>query len=75
MLLFTGTPLFSSPERFPRQLSYGDPYNFAYQVQDSSEGLNYLAEQSSDGNVVQGEYSVRLPGGRKNKALKRLATN
>ena len=62
-----------SPQRFPRELQSGtgNPYNFAYQVEDSSEGLNYLAKQSSDGKVVQGEYSVRLPGGRRDRTLKR----
>ena len=46
-------------------------YNYAYQVQNSDGDLNYLAKQSKYGNVVQGEYSVRLPGGRKERALKR----
>merc|ERR1711874_20395 len=70
LLLLSCTAL-ASTQRSPRQLGNGNPYNFGYQVQDSDEGLNYLAKQSSDGTVVQGEYMVRLPGGRKNKALKR----
>jgi len=71
LLSWTILPSNSYPQRFPRQLQYGNPYNFAYQVEDSSQGLNYLAKQSSDGSVVQGEYSVRLPGGRTDRALKR----
>merc|ERR1711892_294366 len=64
----------SSPSalRFPRRIGNKNHYNFAYQVEDSSEGLNYRARESSNGKVVQGEYSVRLPGGREHgRGLKR----
>merc|ERR1711892_417830 len=62
----------TSALRFPRRIGNKNHYNFAYQVEDSSEGLNYRARESSNGKVVQGEYSVRLPGGRVAEALKGL---
>ena len=73
LLLLPTTMLISSScaLRFPSQLDFGHSYNYAYRVEDMAEGLHYQAKQSSDGRVVQGEYSVRLPGGRRDRALKR----
>ena len=49
----------------------GRPYHFSYQVEDEREGLQYGAVQDSDGRVVTGQYTVLLPGGRTDRALKR----
>ena len=48
------------------------PYTYRYQVDDAAAGVQYEAQQSSDGQVVQGQYSVRLPGeSRRDRAFKR----
>lgn len=48
------------------QEDYGrpQPYNFQYQVYDPPSGNDYSQRESSDGNVVQGEYRVLLPDSR-----------
>jgi len=38
------------------------PYNFAYAVKDFY-GNDYNREETSDGNVVNGQYKVLLPDG------------
>ncbi|KAL2743058.1 pro-resilin-like [Vespula maculifrons] len=40
------------------------PYNFQYQVYDPPSGNDYSQRESSDGNLVQGEYRVLLPDSR-----------
>ncbi|XP_025985927.1 pro-resilin [Solenopsis invicta] len=40
------------------------PYSFQYEVVDPPSGNDYSHRQSSDGNVVQGEYRVLLPDSR-----------
>nr|QGT33370.1 cuticular protein 17 [Microplitis mediator] len=40
------------------------PYSFQYQVFDPPSGNDYGQQESSDGNVVQGEYRVLLPDSR-----------
>ncbi|XP_003702544.1 uncharacterized protein LOC100881531 [Megachile rotundata] len=40
------------------------PYNFQYEVYDPPSGNDYSQRESSDGNVVQGEYRVLLPDSR-----------
>ncbi|KAG5324113.1 RESIL protein, partial [Acromyrmex heyeri] len=40
------------------------PYNFQYEVVDPPSGNDYSQRESSDGNVVQGEYRVLLPDSR-----------
>jgi len=40
------------------------PYNFQYDVVDPPSGNDYSQRESSDGNVVQGEYRVLLPDSR-----------
>ena len=47
------------------------PYQFSYQVEDQREGLQYQAQEASDGIVVTGGYEVRLPGSLSSKAIKR----
>ena len=40
------------------------PYEFAYNVDDQYEGNQFSHSEGSDGNAVQGSYSVNLPDGR-----------
>ena len=47
------------------------PYQFSYRVEDLREGLQYQAQEASDGTVVTGGYEVRLPGSLSNTAIKR----
>ncbi|XP_073965856.1 uncharacterized protein [Choristoneura fumiferana] len=39
-------------------------YEFGYSVKDAQSGNDYDRRESSDGNVVRGEYRVQLPDGR-----------
>ncbi|XP_072933802.1 uncharacterized protein [Epargyreus clarus] len=39
-------------------------YEFGYSVKDAKSGNDYDRRESSDGNVVRGEYRVQLPDGR-----------
>ncbi|XP_028037957.1 pro-resilin-like [Bombyx mandarina] len=39
-------------------------YEFGYSVKDALSGNDYGRRESSDGNVVRGEYRVQLPDGR-----------
>lgn len=39
-------------------------YEFGYSVKDAQSGNDYNRKESSDGNVVRGEYRVQLPDGR-----------
>jgi len=41
------------------------PYNYAYGVNDPYQGLDFGQNEESDGNAVQGSYTVQLPDGRK----------
>ncbi|KAB7507648.1 Cuticle protein [Armadillidium nasatum] len=41
------------------------PYSFSYGVKDPYAGSDFGQEEKSDGNTVQGSYSVQLPDGRK----------
>ena len=43
-------------------LSMRRPYQFSYQVKDLQQGLDFAAEQISNGHQVTGEYQVLLPG-------------
>ncbi|XP_034935336.1 pro-resilin-like [Chelonus insularis] len=40
------------------------PYSFQYEVRDPPSGNDYGQQETSDGNVVQGEYRVLLPDSR-----------
>ncbi|XP_051156615.1 pro-resilin-like [Leptopilina boulardi] len=40
------------------------PYSFQYEVRDPPSGNDYGQQESSDGNVVRGEYRVLLPDSR-----------
>ncbi|XP_067208985.1 pro-resilin-like [Linepithema humile] len=40
------------------------PYSFHYEVVDPPSGNDYSQRESSDGNIVQGEYRVLLPDSR-----------
>lgn len=40
------------------------PYSFQYEVRDPPSGNDYAQQESSDGNVVRGEYRVLLPDSR-----------
>lgn len=42
----------------------GMPYDFNYAVKDDYYGTDYSHNAVSDGDVVKGEYRVRLPDGR-----------
>ncbi|XP_026317932.1 pro-resilin-like [Hyposmocoma kahamanoa] len=39
-------------------------YEFGYSVKDAQSGNDYDRHETSDGNVVKGEYRVQLPDGR-----------
>ncbi|CAL4059532.1 unnamed protein product, partial [Meganyctiphanes norvegica] len=43
----------------------GMPYNYAYAVRDDYHGVDFGANEDSDGALVQGSYNVVLPDGRK----------
>nr|FAA00645.1 TPA: putative cuticle protein [Bombyx mori] len=43
---------------------YPKSYEFGYSVKDALSGNDYGRRESSDGNVVRGEYRVQLPDGR-----------
>ena len=40
------------------------PYNYGWAVADQVAGLDFGQEETSDGNLVTGEYRVLLPDGR-----------
>ncbi|CAL8111030.1 unnamed protein product [Orchesella dallaii] len=40
------------------------PYNFNYAVNDHYTGANFRQQEASDGNKVNGQYTVLLPDGR-----------
>ena len=40
------------------------PYSFEWAVKDEYSGNDYSHQQSSDGDVTNGEYRVALPDGR-----------
>jgi len=40
------------------------PYNFNYAVNDHYSGANFRQQEASDGNKVNGQYTVLLPDGR-----------
>ena len=46
-------------------LFQGMPYDFAYTVKDDYSGNDFGHSENSDGNLVQGEYYVQLPDGRR----------
>ncbi|OXU32051.1 hypothetical protein TSAR_002856 [Trichomalopsis sarcophagae] len=50
-----------------RQYEHHEPakYNFAYQVKDSNSGNDYSHQESRDGSLTRGSYSVLLPDGRR----------
>lgn len=41
------------------------PYNFEWAVNEPDYGNDFGHREQSDGNVVQGEYFVLLPDGRR----------
>ena len=43
------------------------PYEYSYQVKDEYSGNDFEASESSDGQKVQGYYSVLLPDGRRQR--------
>ena len=40
------------------------PYDFSYEVKDEYSGNDFGHAETSDGNVVSGNYFVLLPDGR-----------
>ena len=44
-------------------LQEAKPYSFSYGVQDEYEGLNYAHNEDSNGESLQGSYTVDLPDG------------
>ncbi|XP_047482586.1 cuticle protein 21-like [Penaeus chinensis] len=55
-------PVYGAPP--PTYKQPGMPFEFAYAVQDDYSGNNYAHQQTSDGHVTSGSYSVALPDGR-----------
>ncbi|KZC08797.1 Pro-resilin [Dufourea novaeangliae] len=49
---------------FGRDNGRPQPYSFQYEVYDPPSGNDYSQRESSDGNVVTGEYRVLLPDSR-----------
>ena len=41
------------------------PYAYSYSVKDEYHGTDFNAAESSDGKIVEGQYSVLLPDGRR----------
>ncbi|KAL7646100.1 UNVERIFIED_CONTAM: hypothetical protein RMT77_003001 [Armadillidium vulgare] len=41
------------------------PYQFSYGVSDPYGGTDFSQDENSDGNLVQGTYTVQLPDGRR----------
>ncbi|XP_063849812.1 cuticle protein 7-like [Scylla paramamosain] len=58
-------PSYQPPAPSYHEPAKGMPYNFAYGVKDDYTGTDFAQEENSDGNTVQGSYSVQLPDGRK----------
>ena len=54
-----GAPAYVQPD-------YSEPavYSYNYGVNDGYSGANYNADESRDGYVTKGSYSVALPDGR-----------
>ena len=48
----------------PKYKEVPNPYEYSYGVKDEYTGTNFEAAEGSDGNVVNGHYSVLLPDGR-----------
>lgn len=74
LLAAVATAMPSSPYK-PPPTGYkpeAKPYEFAYGVQDPYQGLDFGQSEASDGNAVEGTYSVQLPDGRK-QTVKYLA--
>ncbi|CAL4090457.1 unnamed protein product [Meganyctiphanes norvegica] len=74
----SGLPQYGPPPRYistsppaygPPPVSHkeepGKPYNYAYAVKDDYHGVDFGANEESDGALVQGAYNVVLPDGRK----------
>ncbi|XP_063598141.1 cuticle protein 18.6-like [Penaeus indicus] len=55
-------PVYGAPP--PTYKQPGMPFDFAYAVQDDYSGNNYAHQETSDGHVTSGSYSVALPDGR-----------
>ncbi|RXG59421.1 hypothetical protein Avbf_08659 [Armadillidium vulgare] len=45
------------------------PYQFSYGVSDPYGGTDFSQDENSDGNLVQGTYTVQLPDGRRQIVL------
>ncbi|CAL4059533.1 unnamed protein product, partial [Meganyctiphanes norvegica] len=54
-------PAYSPPEHKEKAI----PYSYGYAVQDDYQGVDFGANEDSDGNLIQGSYNVLLPDGRK----------
>ena len=52
------------PIPFAPEVFEPKPYSYAYEVIDPLGDTNFGHRESSDGNVVEGEYRVILPDGR-----------
>ncbi|CAB4063349.1 unnamed protein product [Lepeophtheirus salmonis] len=63
----TSAPTYNSSPSYTQPISYQEsprPYNYEYAVNDEYSGVNYSAQENSDGKVVSGSYTVVLPDGR-----------
>ena len=54
-----------APSYHPAPKYEPSPYEYAYGVKDEYTGTDIDASEASDGNVVNGHYSVLLPDGRR----------
>ncbi|XP_069990356.1 cuticle protein 7-like [Penaeus vannamei] len=57
-------PQYPPPHHAPAYKHPARPYSYSYAVVDDYKGLNFGADESSDGNSVKGSYQVALPDGR-----------
>merc|ERR1739838_635996 len=55
-------PAYGPPAPYKEE---GMPYNYAYAVRDDYHGVDFGANEESDGALVLGSYNVVLPDGRK----------
>ncbi|XP_042234986.1 cuticle protein 8-like [Homarus americanus] len=65
VVMATPSDIYSAPRHPTGYREEPKPYNFNYGVKDDYAGTDFSQNEESDGNTVQGSYTVQLPDGRK----------